>query len=257
MCRQPKAVWAVVFACVVAFVGIGLVDPILKPIADSLKASPSQTALRRLPRGWPVCPAGGSACACRSGLVVPFWVGAVTVLVGAGVLATSRRYLAGVDAEKNELDEITDEVFLISQCQSGNAENIGANCAATPAGSMETPLTLMVVNTMTPFGRNRAHYSIRDKTDTGFGLHRQSSPSLVDSRITGRSIDLNVMPSAITALVSRHNATDEIVLSCTSFGFGHRYPTLIAGRPPPCTKAVSASLVYGRLTLPWGESGGS
>jgi len=178
MCRQPKAVWAVVFACVVAFVGIGLVDPILKPIADSLKASPSQTALRRLPRGWPVCPAGGSACACRSGLVVPFWVGAVTVLVGAGVLATSRRYLAGVDAEKNELDEITDEVFLISQCQSGNAENIGANCAATPAGAMETPLTLMVVNTMTPFGRNRAHCSIRDKTDTGFGLHRRSSSIL-------------------------------------------------------------------------------
>ncbi len=114
----------------------------------------------------------------RIGVRLPFWVGAVTVLVGAGVLATSRRYLAGVDAEKNELDEITDEVFLISQCQSGNAENIGANCAATPAGAMETPLTLMVVNTMTPFGRNRAHCSIRDKTDTGFGLHRRSSSIL-------------------------------------------------------------------------------
>jgi len=43
--RQPKAVWAVAFASVVAFMGIGLVDPILKPIADNLNASPSQVSL--------------------------------------------------------------------------------------------------------------------------------------------------------------------------------------------------------------------
>lgn len=45
MWRQPKAVWAVAFASVVAFMGIGLVDPILKPIADNLQASPSQVSL--------------------------------------------------------------------------------------------------------------------------------------------------------------------------------------------------------------------
>jgi ACDE family multidrug resistance protein len=45
MWRQPKAVWAVAFASVVAFMGLGLVDPILKPIADNLNASPSQVAL--------------------------------------------------------------------------------------------------------------------------------------------------------------------------------------------------------------------
>ncbi|MCW2691270.1 MAG: arabinose efflux permease family protein [Mycobacterium sp.] len=45
MRRQPKAVWAVAFASVVAFMGIGLVDPILKPIADNLDASPSQVSL--------------------------------------------------------------------------------------------------------------------------------------------------------------------------------------------------------------------
>ena len=45
MWRQPKAVWAVAFASVVAFMGIGLVDPILKPIADTLHASPSEVAL--------------------------------------------------------------------------------------------------------------------------------------------------------------------------------------------------------------------
>ncbi len=45
MWRQPKTVWSVAFACVVAFMGIGLVDPILKPIADELGASPSQVSL--------------------------------------------------------------------------------------------------------------------------------------------------------------------------------------------------------------------
>jgi len=45
MFRQPRAVWAVAFACVIAFMGIGLVDPILKPIADELGASPSQVSL--------------------------------------------------------------------------------------------------------------------------------------------------------------------------------------------------------------------
>ncbi|WP_232662421.1 MFS transporter [Pseudonocardia sp. TRM90224] len=43
--RQPKAVWAVAFACVISFMGIGLVDPILPALADQLHASPSQVTL--------------------------------------------------------------------------------------------------------------------------------------------------------------------------------------------------------------------
>ncbi len=42
---QPRAVWAVAFACVIAFMGIGLVDPILKDIAVNLDATPSQVSL--------------------------------------------------------------------------------------------------------------------------------------------------------------------------------------------------------------------
>src|SRR5215217_997031 len=45
MSHQPKAVWAVAFACVVAFMGIGLVDPILPALATQLDASPSQVEL--------------------------------------------------------------------------------------------------------------------------------------------------------------------------------------------------------------------
>jgi MFS family permease len=42
---QPKAVWAVAFAAVVSFMGLGLVDPILPAIAKNLQASPSQVEL--------------------------------------------------------------------------------------------------------------------------------------------------------------------------------------------------------------------
>ena len=61
--NQPKAVFAVAFACVVSFMGIGLVDPILPALAQKLQASPSQvellftsylviTALAMLVTGW-------------------------------------------------------------------------------------------------------------------------------------------------------------------------------------------------------------
>ncbi|MFI7613807.1 MFS transporter [Nonomuraea terrae] len=43
--KQPRAVWAVAFACVISFMGIGLVDPILPALAESLNATPSQVSL--------------------------------------------------------------------------------------------------------------------------------------------------------------------------------------------------------------------
>ncbi|WHY79577.1 MFS transporter [Neobacillus sp. WH10] len=42
---QPKAIWAVFFASIIAFMGLGLVDPILPAIADQLHASHSQVTL--------------------------------------------------------------------------------------------------------------------------------------------------------------------------------------------------------------------
>ncbi|MBC7725220.1 MAG: MFS transporter [Burkholderiaceae bacterium] len=42
---QPKEVWAVAGACVIAFMGIGLVDPILPAIANDLGATPTETEL--------------------------------------------------------------------------------------------------------------------------------------------------------------------------------------------------------------------
>jgi len=45
MFQQPKAVYAVALACVVSFMGIGLVDPILPAISQQLDATPSQVTL--------------------------------------------------------------------------------------------------------------------------------------------------------------------------------------------------------------------
>ncbi|MCL1840489.1 MAG: MFS transporter [Propionibacteriaceae bacterium] len=45
MRNQPSAVWAIAFACVVSFMGIGLVDPILPTIAAQLHASSTESEL--------------------------------------------------------------------------------------------------------------------------------------------------------------------------------------------------------------------
>ncbi len=43
--QQPRAVWAVFFACIIAFMGLGLVDPILPAIAQGLHATQTQVTL--------------------------------------------------------------------------------------------------------------------------------------------------------------------------------------------------------------------
>jgi MFS transporter, ACDE family, multidrug resistance protein len=43
--NQPRVVWAVAFACVIAFMGLGLVDPILPSLSKDLHARPSQVEL--------------------------------------------------------------------------------------------------------------------------------------------------------------------------------------------------------------------
>lgn len=45
MFNQPKAVWAVVFACIIAFMGLGLVDPILPEIAKEFGATHADVTL--------------------------------------------------------------------------------------------------------------------------------------------------------------------------------------------------------------------
>lgn len=89
--QQPKAVLAVAFACVIAFMGIGLVDPILKPIADSLGATPSQTSLLftsyMLVMG--VAMLITSVVSSRLGVKRTLLLGLVIIIVGAGAAGMS------------------------------------------------------------------------------------------------------------------------------------------------------------------------
>ncbi|MFF0592726.1 MFS transporter [Streptomyces antibioticus] len=89
--RQPKAVWATAGASVVAFMGIGLVDPILPSIARGLSATPGQvsllftsyfliTAFAMLVTGWVSSRVGG-----RRTLLL----GLALVVVFAGLSGTS------------------------------------------------------------------------------------------------------------------------------------------------------------------------
>lgn len=89
--QQPKAVLAVAFACVIAFMGIGLVDPILKPIADSLGATPSQTSLLftsyMIVMGLAMLIT--SAVSSRLGVKRTLLIGLLIIIVGAGLAGLS------------------------------------------------------------------------------------------------------------------------------------------------------------------------
>jgi len=91
MWRRPKAVWAVAFASVIAFMGIGLVDPILKPIADQLHASPSQVSLLftsyMAVMGVAMLVTG--VVSSRIGAKRTLLIGLVIIIVGAGLAGSS------------------------------------------------------------------------------------------------------------------------------------------------------------------------
>ncbi len=90
MWRQPKSVYAVAFACVIAFMGIGLVDPILKSIADQLHATASQVSLLftsyMAVTGLAMLVTG--AVSSRIGAKKTLLIGLAVIVVGAGLAGT-------------------------------------------------------------------------------------------------------------------------------------------------------------------------
>ncbi|WP_138918040.1 MFS transporter, partial [Gordonia effusa] len=89
MREQPRTVWITAFAAVIAFMGIGLVDPILKSIAEALHAPPSKLTLlfgvymgvqvvAMLLTGW---------AAARFGPKRTLTTGLVLIVVAAGISA--------------------------------------------------------------------------------------------------------------------------------------------------------------------------
>lgn len=91
MWRQPKAVWAVAFASFVAFMGISLVSPVLRPIAENLDATPSQVSL--LFTGYMAVMGAAmlitGAVASRIGPKRALLLGLAVIIVGAGLAGCS------------------------------------------------------------------------------------------------------------------------------------------------------------------------
>lgn len=97
MLRQPRTVWSIAFACVISFMGIGLVDPILKPIAEELGAGPAEVSLlftsymavvgiAMLGTGW---------LSTRLGAKRTLLIGLALIVTGAA-LAGSQNSIAGI-----------------------------------------------------------------------------------------------------------------------------------------------------------------
>lgn len=97
MLRQPRTVWSIAFACVISFMGIGLVDPILKPIAEELGAGPAEVSLlftsymavmgiAMLGTGW---------LSTRLGAKRTLLIGLALIVAGAA-LAGSQNSIAGI-----------------------------------------------------------------------------------------------------------------------------------------------------------------
>lgn len=87
--RQPRVVWAVAFACVIAFMGLGLVDPILPTLARQLQATPSQVEL--LFTSYILC----MALAMLVTSTVSSWIGIKWTLIAGLVLIIAFSALAG------------------------------------------------------------------------------------------------------------------------------------------------------------------
>jgi MFS transporter, ACDE family, multidrug resistance protein len=126
--RQPKAVFAVAFACVVSFMGIGLVDPILPSLATKLHATPSQvellftsyllvTAVAMLVTGW-VSSRIGAKRTLIAGLVL---------IVAFSALAGASNSIAGIAAFRagwglgNALFIATSLAVIVSSASGGFA----------------------------------------------------------------------------------------------------------------------------------------
>jgi MFS transporter, ACDE family, multidrug resistance protein len=126
--RQPKAVFAVAFACVVSFMGIGLVDPILPSLAVKLHATPSQvellftsyllvTAVAMLVTGW-VSSRIGAKRTLIAGLVL---------IVAFSALAGASNSIAGIAAFRagwglgNALFIATSLAVIVSSASGGFA----------------------------------------------------------------------------------------------------------------------------------------
>src|SRR3954453_12065942 len=147
MFRQPKAVYAVAFACVVSFMGIGLVDPILPALSTQLDATPSQvsllftsylvvTAIAMLGTGW-VSSRIGAKKTLITGLAIIVVFSALAGLSGSinGIVGFRAGWGLG-----NALFIATSLAVIVASASGGFAGAIGLYEAALGLGIAAGPL---------------------------------------------------------------------------------------------------------------------
>lgn len=243
MLRQPRTVLSVAFACVIAFMGIGLVDPILKPIADELGATPSQVSLlftsymavmgvAMLGTGW---------VSSRIGLKRTLLLGLAVIIVGAG-LAGTMNSIAGIVAFRavwglgNALFIATALAAIVGSARGSVGQAIILYEAALGVGIAAGPLlggALGAISWRWPF----------------FGVSVLMALALVATAITLPATPATDQRTPLSAPLKalRHRGLRTVGLTALLYNFG--FFTLLAFTPFPL--AMSAHGV-GLVFFGWG-----
>jgi ACDE family multidrug resistance protein len=243
MWRQPRSVWAVAFACVIAFMGIGLVDPILKPIADQLHASPSQVSLlftsymavigvAMLITGW---------VSSRLGAKRTLLVGLVIIIVGAA-LAGAQDSVAGIVGFRalwglgNALFIATALAAIVSSARGSVAQAIILYEAALGVGIAAGPL----------IGGELGELSWRGPF---FGVAGLMAIALLGTAFLLPGTPRPTRPTTLSAplLALRHRGLLLVALTALLYNFG--FFTLLAFTPFPLDLSARA---IGLIFFGWG-----
>jgi predicted MFS family arabinose efflux permease len=243
MWRQPRSVWAVAFACVVAFMGIGLVDPILKPIADQLNASPSQVSLlftsymavigaAMLITGW---------VSSRLGAKITLLLGLLIIVVGSA-LAGAQDSVLGIVAFRavwglgNALFIATALASIVSSASGSVAQAIILYEAALGVGIATGPLIggeLGTISWRGPF----------------FGVAVLMMIALVATAFLLPSTPRPSRPTSLAAPFRALKHRSLLVVALTSLLYNFGFFTLLAFTPFPLNMSARA---IGLIFFGWG-----
>jgi MFS family permease len=220
-------VWAVAFACVVSFMGIGLVDPILPALSKQLKASPSSvellftsylvvTAVAMLVTGWVSSRIGGKRTL----------VAGLVLIVGFSALAGSSDTINGIIGFRagwglgNALFIATSLAVIIGAASGGFSGAIILYETALGVGIALGPLVggeLGAISWRGPF----------------FGVTVLMTISLVATMLFVDATPRSARPTSILEPLRALRHRGLAIMSLTALGYNWGFFTLLAYAPFP------------------------